>query len=1572
MRDGSLARAVALAVALTAVSVVLAWSLMSETPRGGLSGLVVAEELGSPIPDARVTLTPRGAGETMQTRTNAAGRFHFGEIPAGGYRLMCAAKAHAMGNPRPVQVDEGRIAQVSVELPPVEAFMSLSLPTEVFTPREQPQMRARGFTSVGSLRMSIYRVATEAVQERGPMHLAQLLGREVPGRQEWWDLEGNDRLQRISRETVPITGRDAEGVFTMRVDVPRQPPGVYVVALEHEDLQRFEVLTVTDLALVCKWEPRRLLAWAVDIATGEPRSGVQVRAKADGTLVGEGVTGDDGLFELAMEEAPEYGRTLVTARAGDATASVEGWLYSPGGEGEGYRVYCYTDRPAYRPGHKVHFKGIVREAAEDDYMVPADVPVQVQVRDDMDNLVHTASLRTNDFGSFHGTLQLPDAALPGVYALNASVAGEPHYSQFVVAEYRKPEWEVAVSTPRDRYVRGDDIEVTAEATYFYGAPVADARVEYRVTRSEYYYWPGEWSWEEDEAYYWEDYGGGEEVASGTGITDSAGRFAFSVPTALEDTEAENGWQMPSDYLYRMEVEVTDPSRRSVSASHRVTVVQGEFRLQVQGEPSILQADEPTEITITTVDHDGNPVSIEGDVRLQRAEWVGDQERFEQRASATWTTDESGSTSVTFVPDEVGSYRVLATAQDSRGNSVQGGDWLWVTREEHFSYDYPYGELDLVADKRSYHEGETARVLVNTELAPVTALLTVESETIQRHRLVELAANSTIVEVKLEPDWAPNCWIGVTFVRDKRFVYDTVPVRISPESRKLELTVASDREEYGPGDEAAYTVRATGPDGRPARAEVSLAVVDEALHSLYGDPTQKILDFFYPRRGHYVQTDFSFPTVYLSNGGKGAGALISTRRRFEDTAFWAPTAVTDESGEAAFRFTMPDNLTTWRATARAHTLRTVVGQTTHTAVCTKPFLVRLAAPRFITQHDRLRLGAIVHNRTEAPLRAEVGLEAEGLEGAAGVRSGRVAPGEARPFEWEVAAPRVGDQAVRVWAKSGSYEDAMQVALPVLPRGRHRAEMRSGVVASRAIEALPIREDAIEGATTLTVRLTPSLAAAMLGSLEYLAAYPYGCIEQTTSAFLPDVIIARLLGRLNLDAPGLRERLPEMVQDGLLKIYRYQRDDGGWGWWGYDGSDAWMTAYVVFALDQAQKAGFEVNGRVLGHGTQRLVDLYSQKDLSARDRAWAAYTLAVAGRADAVRRGRGGDGVKELLKRAESATVDVRALTCLALDAIGETSAARELVRGLWRDAEESEDVIHWERGGSDYWECLDSEATALALSAACRLTPTDPRLAKVARWLLVARQGNHWHATRDTAFVLYALADYLPLTGEASPDFAATVEVNGQRLLSRRFSREDVTRPDLVLEVPEDALTPGSTAEVAIDREGHGRLYYALELHQHVRADLTQPIVSGTGIVIERSYRRVTTRAQAGRTPREEAAGGEQRQFHSGDAIEVTLQISSQREHEYVMVEDPIPAGCEIIERGSVPIWEWDWWWADQVVRDELMAFALRELPAGTRTLTYRIKAQVPGRYCAMPTTAYNMYDPRLRANGTADEIVILP
>jgi len=415
-----LSRILAQALAFVAVGVVLCHFLMAETPRGSLEGTVIAEELGRPLPDASVRLGYADYGPgAFRTRTDDEGRFHFDHVPVGSYQLRVSARAHKQP-PQTVTVGEGETLKLNLELKPVKSFLELLMPQSVFTPREKPQIRCRGFAPTSLLREEVYRLRPEVPPPTRSVDLRRLLvgSRRIPA--EDLDLDRSGKLNRVSRRTIPVTGRDAEGVFSQRLDLPRFDPGIYVIAMTLDDVRRVETFTVTDLALVVKTAPDRMLVYAVDIETGDPRPGGEVSATWDGKPVGSGATDDNGLLEMPIAHRQGSGELLITGRSGGSWASVHTWHWRSAGEP--HKVYLYTDRPAYRPGHKVYFKGIARKLAGDDYQVPANTPVHVTVRDDRDNLVHSADLRTNDFGSFHGDLELSEAALPGIYAPPTALA----------------------------------------------------------------------------------------------------------------------------------------------------------------------------------------------------------------------------------------------------------------------------------------------------------------------------------------------------------------------------------------------------------------------------------------------------------------------------------------------------------------------------------------------------------------------------------------------------------------------------------------------------------------------------------------------------------------------------------------------------------------------------------------------------------------------------------------------------------------------------------------------------------------------------------------------------------------------------------------------------------------------------------------------------------------------------------------------------------------------------------------------------------------------------------------------
>jgi uncharacterized protein YfaS (alpha-2-macroglobulin family) len=110
-------------------------------------------------------------------------------------------------------------------------------------------------------------------------------------------------------------------------------------------------------------------------------------------------------------------------------------------------------------------------------------------------------------------------------------------------------------------------------------------------------------------------------------------------------------------------------------------------------------------------------------------------------------------------------------------------------------------------------------------------------------------------------------------------------------------------------------------------------------------------------------------------------------------------------------------------------------------------------------------------------------------------------------------------------------------------------------------------------------------------------------------------------------------------------------------------------------------------------------------------------------------------------------------------------------------------------------------------------------------------------------------------------------------------------------------------------------------------------------------------------------------LQSGDLIEVELFLESKNDYDYLAFEDIKPAGCEPVELRSGGREE-NGLWSQMELRDQKVAFFLPELPQGTHTLTYRLRAETPGRFHALPTNGYAMYAPDIRTLSDEFELAI--
>jgi alpha-2-macroglobulin len=1606
-------------LALLCVGAALAYAVLQETPRGKLAGKITRRDTGAAVPFARVVAY--GNGETFYARADAKGNYSFSGLPVGKYEVTSYSRSEAFTTSgAKTAVDEGQSSELPLVLGRARPDLQQTQQQSVFLPGEPVSLPVHGYVDPAkkqgdALRVKLWKTRLSDVMKNPAtaQALAQVSSRwERPATLPTALLKpvGTAAPRLISEKILPIKEADAEGFYHKRVPLDVQGLGLYLIEVAHQEGKDWKTVcgwvNVTGTALVLKRASGQMLAFVADLQSGKPRANFPVQTFYDGEIMASATTDEGGLATLKL---PNFSSSnlLTVAQRGDDEAALSVYANDDGNIHD-VVSHVYTDRPIYRPGQKISFKGISRMRSAEFGMrnlhsafhTPRSALANVEVRDPSGVRILKTQKTINNYGSFAGDFELSPEAPTGNYSLITTINGRENSTDILVASYRKPEFEVTVTPGKERYFKSDTMSMEISAKYYFGTPVAGAKVSFEIYRE------SDWRDEEyAEEYEGEGYGGyGEFIRDGQGVLDENGKLIvnFSARSAAEIEAAMDEKSQDEDdgrtQIFTAHVTVTDAAERSVESEGKARLVAGDFMLSVQPRGYVAQPNEPLPLDIVARDHDGKPIA-NLPINLELGYWRRDKtsrddpqaeyqeggepvkSTFVALRSQSFTTNTNGVATGSVTPPRNGEMLLTARAKDRAGRAIRGTANFWAAGA---SGDYSYygdyaSDLSLFADKKHYAAGETARVLINSAQTGQSVLLTLEGEKIFRSWLVPIRERSTIFQVPLEDSYGPNIFLAACFVRDKKFAQSSIPLSVRALSREVNVQISADKNDYAPGAKVSYAVQTTDAKGRPIPAEFSFGVVDESIYALREDDPESLAKAFYPRRENRVQTSHSFATEYLGDANKAA-PKIEPRRKFLDTAFWQPFAQTGADGRAKISFNLPDNLTKWRATAIAQTQDTAFGFGVRKVTASKDFFVRLEKPRFLNQRDKSQLTAFIHNETGSAQKASVKLSLSGLQTSKETTQQiELAPGQVGEMMWPVEASDFGDAKITLaaWTQNNRFTDALQEALPIRPHGREFVAAYAGQVTKSATETVNFDANAIPRASRLTVRLTPSVVSSLTGGLEYLTGYPYGCVEQTMSRFLPDILVHRVLKTgLPTDEKSLalQRELPKMVRDGLTRLYAMQHDLGAWGWWEYDEDQAWMTAYVLYGLAEARRAGFVVDENRFSRGRKAAIEMLPAA--KEQHRAFLIYALALGAqtpqeqKAIAKERGktnwRGWDG-------------EALAYLLLADKWLGFNDP--KLRPAFERRAVSADGMTHWKHwtgAQNAAWnsDSSDNTATAAALRAVLATNPKDEHVPGILRWLMARRTGEYWESTRDTSQVLAALCDYL----EARPGAAdwrgnISIKLNGAPLKTFALTPQLAAEPDLQISLSGDKLRAGKNS-VSLERSGGSSpVFYSVQLRQTIGTENVPPLPGK--LKIEREYLRIGAPERNNRWQNKvEATNGKLAQ---SDQIRVKLTFTAPRDMAYVLIEDAFPSGCETTQRGTaseeVSGENWRYGYAsldvsNVDVRDDRIAFFARKVPAGTHTISYHLRAQTPGVYHVMPATLAPMYDPEIRAESAESRVEV--
>ncbi|HEV2234553.1 MAG TPA: MG2 domain-containing protein [Terriglobia bacterium] len=1400
------------------------------------------------------------------------------------------------------------------------------------------------------------------------------------------------------RELVPRT-RQSEW---QDIPIDLHTKGLYLIEVTHAGLRAYTLLMITDLALVTKSAPGQILLFVAHRDSGAPVPGAQTVIFNNHQEVARGTTDAQGISQATLKDIKVENAIMVAKTDQDfAAASVEPFFFYDTSATE-YVGYVYTDRPVYRPTHEVNFKGIVRARRGGEYSIDLPGPVTVEIADANQKTIYQHPLSLTPFGTFNGKLALGPLAALGTYSIVAHIGDKTVYGSFEVKEYQKPEYEVTVSTEKKRYLEGETIQATISGQYYFGSPVVNGQVKYSVYKSAYYfpYWRILWGYEDfgDEGMGAEGEGGedgggdgggyiGEEISQGTGHLDANGLLKISVPTAVDDHHR--------DYTYRVEAHVTDAGNHEIVGGRAALATYSTIVVLLDTDRYVYKPGDQADVVVKTFDYDSQPVSVTVNLAFEQRNGWGENTSSVVLLNQSVTTDKNGAAHFSYKVPGVPWVSVRASTFDSNSREAKFETSMWISGVQYYGEATRNRRPEIYPDKHTYKPGDTAHVLIVTNEPEAQVLVTTEGQQVYTWSLHAVTGGSLTVDIPIEERFEPNFFVGAAYVKNEQLSEATKNIAVPATEKTLKVTVETDKDKYRPNDKVTYTIKTVDSNDKPVSAEVSLGVVDESIYAIQPDLVQPPEKVFYGKSWNRVYTEFS--TNYWFNGYSGKNKMDLTRLRaptqladfknagqvvqpkvrkfFPDTIYWAPSVVTDSSGTARAAFTFPDSLTTWRATVRAISRDTRVGQVTQKVITRKDLILRLEIPRFFTQGDTATLTGIVHNYLASDKTAQVSLEASGVELTGSASSSVTVPknGEA-VVTWTVRAPTIGQAKFLAKALTDEESDALELTAPVRPWGLQLNSAFSAALVADTAESktqIVMPADINPDASSLRIDIAPSIAGTIFSALDYLATYPYGCVEQTMSSFLPNIIVTHAVKELGLAPPPASIELDQKIAAGLERLYGFQHDDGGWGWWETDETHPFMTAYVVAGLAQAKEAGYPVDEKRLARGRASLLKQINENPRAIADiRAYMVYALVLSGTVDSKL-------VDGLYETRDKLSAHGQALMALILAKMKD-ARAQEFVKQLEESASVKEPYVWWksERDAMlDFSSDNSYETTSYVVKVLSDLDPKSELLPKAARWLIDHRDdGYYWSSTEQTATAIYGLIDYLKVSGELKPNYSLSVFVNGKKVTERTVTEKDVSNPQpFVITLNPPDIHAGRN-EVRVVKNGPGVLYWSAFATYFTREPKPAPTGSTALNVVREYFKLVPEKVNDRFVYAEQPLTGA---VQSGDIVVVRLTVSATADEQYLQIEDPIPAGFDFIEQENLyelksrPPW-WDFYYTRREFHDDRAALFSTVFQRGQGQFHYLLKAVTPGTFQANPARVLPMYDPARQGSTRSFTITVTP
>lgn len=1307
------------------------------------------------------------------------------------------------------------------------------------------------------------------------------------------------------------------------------------------------------------------------------QTAAQGKADKDGNALLEYKTAPAWLVVQSGEDA-----CVLRMGTGADTLRMGEWFFSdwkPGPNGDAYRALLFTDRPLYQPGETAHLKGLVRRIDKGDLAFAAGQEASLILRNPEGAEVGRKTVTADAKGAFDADFVIPAAPL-GNYSLQLAIQSDESAASasFLVAEYQPDAFEVKVDLPATFAAGSPSPRATVAGQYFFGGPVTDADVRWTLRYIRESFAP-------------EGFDGFQfiEAADEDSDTKPLTLRGDAKITGAKPAVVEPALPTPDAAPYRgiFAAEVTDINQQTVTAKSEFIRQASDFYLGVARDGErVIRVGDDIPVQVVAVKPDGQPLADPVEVTVNIEHWRYNVVRVQGAGGAVtfrrdtvkepvaekkamtitpvktangWSSGDKDS--LRFKTTALGHHQVRVTARDASGRKVSTETSFYVSGDGETVWDYrnPW-EVTLVPDKASYLPGETARVLVQTPIAGKAFVSIERGNAILRSMQIDLAGNAPVIEVPVGDKDAPNVTVSLVILRGADssprkfpapdFRFGSCPLKVERPDARLKVDVSPEHPKVQPGEAVVTTVTVTGHDGKPvAGAGVTFYAVDDGVLALTGFKRPDPADVFLAPVATRVLTGLSLAQLlpedpedirfgnkgYLIGGGGDEGP-VALREKFPGTACWLPSLTTGADGKVTARFTAPDALTRYRLVAVATSGPLASGSGESGVNIARPLMILPAIGQFANAGDKLVARAVVRNETGADGTVEVTLKSPAGENRASLEIPAGAS-RAADFPLTFAEPATVDLEWSATLRSGkvSYIDRVKTVLPVRSPMLQLRETYFTKLDAKSNNLLDgVNPQVAEGRGTVDVTVANTRLAGLGDQARFLAEYPYGCVEQTSSCLVPWLVMPSL-GPLMPGFARDKDETQRVVSETVAKLFAFQTADGGLAFWkGGSQSQPFPSAWAAIVLSRAAAQDVKMPqewSRLLDYLAKSLRGLGKDEPSSRlSEKAYAAYALALAGRAEASYH-------EELYRRRAELPADARCILALAImKAKGPREMATKLLQA---DKTSPEDMSPF--GGA-------ARDRAIHLLAWTHYQPGSNEVARLLAEVLGFGPQNRSGTTQSCAWTLLALSDYRDI-------------VEGPNSNRRGANGAIISAADSVpFAVSEKApafektfaVTPEKQPPVlAVENPAQAQLYG--EARFAVYPPLGDQPRQDRGFAVSRSYRKIADDGSL--QPAEN--------LRVGDRIVVTLRVETTRPAWFVAIDDPLPSILEAVNPEFVSRDVADatartpWLVSHRETRSDRVLYFCDAMPPGAHTFTYLARVRMAGEAMAGATKAEAMYRP---------------